>query len=135
MLLAFPLDIGIMIREHRNRWYSCGAYFLAKTFADLPFQIFFDLLFMSIAYLMSDQIHSAARFFLFNMFVTMNSLVVQSMGLLIGAAAPSVEASTFIGPICCIPVLIFAGFFIKKDALAKGWDRKNIMMDFYRFFT
>ena len=84
MLLAFPLDIEIMIREHRNRWYSCGAYFLAKTFADLPFQIFFDLLFVAIAYLMSGQIYDAARFFLFNTVITLNSLVVQSMGLLIG---------------------------------------------------
>lgn len=122
MLLAFPLDIGIMIREHRNRWYSVGAYFMAKTIADLPFQIFFDLLFVTIAYLMSDQIHDVRRFFLFNTIVTMNSLVTQSMALLIGAAAPSVEAATFIGPISCIPVLIFAGFFIKKDALAKGFQ-------------
>ena len=106
MLLAFPLDIGIMIREHRNRWYSCGAYFLAKTFIDLPFQVFFDLIFVVIAYALSGQIMDFSRFFLFNTIVTLNSLVVQSMGLLIGAASPNVEASTFIGPICCVPVTV-----------------------------
>ena len=87
-LLAFPLDIGLMIREHRNRWYSIGAYFLAKTFADLPFQVFFDLLFNTIGYFLSGQIPDPKRFFLFNTIVTVNSMVIQSMGLLVGAAAP-----------------------------------------------
>lgn len=117
MVLAFPVDIEIMMREHRNRWYSCGAYFLGKTMADIPFQIGFDLLFIIIAYFVSGQIHNIWRFLMFTTILTLNSVAVQSMGLLIGAAAPSVEAATFIGPICCFPPLLLAGFFIKKDSL------------------
>ena len=72
------------------------------------------------AYFMSGQPIASDRFFLFNTILVLTNLVVQSMGLLIGAASPSLEASTFIGPICAIPVLIFAGFFIKKDDMMKA---------------
>ena len=44
-LMQFPADINVMIAEYRNRWYSSGAYFLAKTLSDLPFSIIFDMLF------------------------------------------------------------------------------------------
>ena len=44
-LMQFPADINVMIAEYRNRWYSSGAYFLAKTLSDLPFSILFDMLF------------------------------------------------------------------------------------------
>jgi len=121
-LMQFPADINVMIAEYRNRWYSSGAYFLAKTLSDLPFSILFDMLFTVIAYFMSGQPIASDRFFLFNTILVLTNLVVQSMGLLIGAASPSLEASTFIGPICAIPVLIFAGFFIKKDDMMKGWQ-------------
>ena len=52
---------------------------------------------------MSGQPIASDRFFLFNTILVLTNLVVQSMGLLIGAASPSLEASTFIGPICAIP--------------------------------
>ena len=73
------------------------------------------------AYFMSGQPPDAKRFFLFNSIVVLCNAVTQSMGLLIGAASPSLEASTFVGPICAIPVLLFAGFFIKTTQMAKGW--------------
>ena len=75
---------------------------------------------------MSGQPIASDRFFLFNTILVLTNLVVQSMGLLIGAASPSLEASTFIGPICAIPVLIFAGFFIKKDDMMKAEIQSNV---------
>lgn len=104
------------MREHLNHWYSLKAYYLAKLLVDIPFQIIFPAVFLVIVYLMTGQPMSMARFSMLLLTTICMSLVGQGIGLVFGAAF-DIQTAVFLAPVCSIPLLLFAGFFINFNAI------------------
>uniref|UniRef100_A0A182MVP0 ABC transporter domain-containing protein n=1 Tax=Anopheles culicifacies TaxID=139723 RepID=A0A182MVP0_9DIPT len=108
-VLTFPTEMGVILKEHFNRWYTLKCYYLSVSIIDLPLSVFCCLIFSVIIYLMSGQ---PMEWFRFGMFFTISLLIVliaQSLGLTIGAWF-NVVNGTFLGPVLTIPMMMFAGF-------------------------
>ncbi|XP_060803996.1 ATP-binding cassette sub-family G member 4 isoform X2 [Amyelois transitella] len=117
-ILIFPTEMKVFWKEHLNYWYSLKSFFLAKTMADLPFQIVFTISFVTTVYYMTGQPMETNRLFMFLTINILTAVVAQSIGLLIGAAL-DVETASYIGPITTLPVVLFAGFFINIKDIPK----------------
>ncbi|XP_064484786.1 LOW QUALITY PROTEIN: ATP-binding cassette sub-family G member 1-like [Ornithodoros turicata] len=118
VVLIFPLEASVFVREHANAWYSLKAYFFAKTLADVPFQVVFPAIFVAIVYWMTAQPPELDRFGLFALMAVLLSFSAQSLGMLIGALA-SVESAVFLGPALTVPLLLFSGFVVTLRAIPR----------------
>ncbi|XP_074603827.1 ATP-binding cassette sub-family G member 1-like [Brevipalpus obovatus] len=113
-VLTFPMEMTVFIKERSNGWYSAGIYFIGKTLADIPFQIFFPALYGTIIYIMNAQIWSPWRLVMFLWILILVALTAQSHGLLVSAIfMENATAAVFFAPIVSIPTMLFAGFFVR----------------------
>ena len=78
-----------------NQWYSLKAYYLAKTLAEISFQIVFPTVYLIPIYFMSNQPMSIESFSMLLGIMISMALVGQGVGLFFGAAFEIPVASYF----------------------------------------
>lgn len=115
-VMAFPMERPLLVREKVNDWYRLDMYYLAKTCADIPFEIAFTSLYVVIVFFMTNQPLVLMRFLMFWGMGIMSSLVSQSIGLSLGAAL-SIRPAIFLGPIVVVPCFLFSGGLIKFNEI------------------
>lgn len=82
---ADPEEVKMVKKECFNRWYSITPYYAALTVCRIPLQIFFNLIFLALCYVLPGLPLEWSRFLLFAFVGMVVSLVAEGMGLAIGA--------------------------------------------------
>jgi len=118
VLLTFPLERALLVREQSNGMYSITSYFLGKYLSNFPLDVFFPTLYSILIYWtvgLNDS--SAARFFYYLFCVFCMSICASSMGMSLGCILPNPEVAVALAPIAIIPFMLFGGFFINLNSI------------------
>ena len=104
--------------------YGTVPFYLSKVFSDLPWQIFFPVVYGTITYWMIGFQAQADKFFIFLTCITLCANVGSAIGLLLGTVAKTVSVAISLIPVSLIPFMIFSGFFVNSDSKNAEKGRK-----------
>ncbi|KAM8715688.1 hypothetical protein ACLKA7_002695 [Drosophila subpalustris] len=107
VVLTFPLEINMLTREHFNRWYNLGPYFLSLISFEIPFQSLCAVLYIVISVRLTDNDSvDAFRIYYFIILAIMVTLSAQAWGFFVGATLPT-KLAVFLGPILAVLFSVF----------------------------
>ena len=118
-LAVFPKERVIVQRERAKGGYGAGPYFLAKLAAEAPVSAAFPLLFGAAVYPATGLNPSLVRFAKFLGVLTLESFTAASLGLAVGAAAPSADAAAALGPAVMVVFIVFGGYYVNPKSVPR----------------
>ncbi|XP_054157562.1 ATP-binding cassette sub-family G member 1-like [Oppia nitens] len=119
VLLIFPQEMNVFLKEYGNGYYSAFAYFMSKALSDIPFQIVLPNLGSIPVYYLTGQ-YSADwwRIYTFALIFILISFNASAHGFLISAILPDNPlACAFIGLLSIIPMMLLSGLLISIEEI------------------
>eukprot|EP00301_Raphidiophrys_heterophryoidea_P000122 c10063_g1_i1.p1 GENE.c10063_g1_i1~~c10063_g1_i1.p1 ORF type:complete len:733 (+),score=201.68 c10063_g1_i1:101-2200(+) len=120
VLGTFFKDLAVIERERAGKAYHVSAFYLAKFFAEAPFNMIGPLLFGIIAYWIVGLNTGADRFFLFLVLLVEVTFCSIGLGVIVSVMSPNEDAANALGPMITIIQILFGGFYINLDSLPVG---------------
>lgn len=115
MILIFPDERPVFLREVNNNMYTPSAYFWAKIVSELPFSIGTPVLYGSLVYFAIGLNPMAEYFFMFLVIITLIYNANSGYALIISASIADKQLAVTLTPVLIIPFMLFAGFFVSSD--------------------
>ncbi|KAK1864939.1 hypothetical protein I4F81_007475 [Pyropia yezoensis] len=120
-LNSFTRERAVVDRERARGSYGVTPYFASKMVAELPISTAFPLLFSAIVYPMAGLAAGWRKVATFASVITLESFTAASIGLTMGALAPSTEAALAAGPASFVLFIVFGGQFVTRVPRALQW--------------
>jgi len=117
ILLRFPLDRGIFLREYATSTYGALPYFLSKTVIELP-QMFLNALITWVCFYFIVGLQGS--FIIHVLIFWIAGLSAASTALVIGCLASNAEAAQQLAPPVFVLQLLFAGVFLPTEQIPCG---------------
>jgi len=117
LLLSFPLERPVFLREYSSNMYSCVAYFVSKTCVEvvvtfLQVTVLFTITFWIMGFT------SGFRGFLESIFaVWLMGISAASMALWVGCIVSEPSSAIQLSPAISVPQILFSGLFVQTKDL------------------
>ena len=109
IILLFPLERPIFLREYSVRMYSIIPYFISKMITEIPMAFIQTSFILLINYFL---IGFQANFFYLSLSITLLGLTASSISILVGSIASNAQVAIQLAPLITVPQILFAGFFV-----------------------
>ncbi|XP_055598967.1 ATP-binding cassette sub-family G member 4-like isoform X2 [Uranotaenia lowii] len=116
VVLTYPLEMAVFVREYKSNCYSTTAYFFSKVVADFPLMIAGVSMFSLIVCYISGQPTDLFRMLMVWSMCCYMGWFSQVYGMLGGSIFP-IDVSPFVIPATLIPLVLFSGFFVRLGDL------------------
>jgi len=120
VILIFPDERPVFLREANNNMYSVSAYFWAKIYSELPSSILTPALFGCICYFLIG--FNNEEWYKFPVFLLILFLIYNASGgysLILGTLFSDKQLAVTLTPVLIIPFMLFAGFFVNQNQIPK----------------
>jgi ATP-binding cassette subfamily G (WHITE) protein 1 len=112
VILIFPDERPVFLREVNNNMYRCSPYFWAKVISELPFSIITPSIFGCIVYYSVGLYPPFPRFLFFLLTLILAYNASSGYSLIISASFSDKQLAVTLTPVLIIPFMLFAGFFV-----------------------
>lgn len=114
LLLSFPLERPVFLREYSSNMYSVSAYFLSKTAVEVTVTLVQNLALFLITYWV---LGLRGNFFELVLATWLMAISSASMALWIGCTVSTPSSAVQLAPAISVPQILFSGLFVKSDQL------------------
>lgn len=132
MILIFPDERPVFLREVNNNMYKVGPYFWAKVSSELPFSILMPSVFGCITYFSVGLNPTAGNFFLFLLTLILIYNAASGYSLIISAIFSNKQVAVTLTPVLIVPFMLFAGFFVATSSIPV-WLREFEYISIYKY--
>ena len=120
-LLTFPAERSVVRKERGSGAYRLSAYFLSRSFADVPARLLMPSLFIFIVYWTTNFMPDAASFFATWMTLLLHCIVFMGMGQFVGAFILDFEKALVTSAVINLAFMLSGGFYVSAIPSWISW--------------
>ena len=132
VILIFPDERPVFLREVNNNMYKVGPYFWAKVSSELPFSIMMPSVFGCIVYWTVGLNPGVGHFFTFLLTLILIYNASSGYSLIISASFANKQVAVTLTPVLIIPFMLFAGFFVASSSIPV-WLREFEYLSIFKY--
>ena len=112
VILIFPDERPVFLREVNNNMYQTTPYFWAKIISEIPFSLIIPTVFGCICYYAVGLKPEAGNFFTYLLILILIYNSFSGYSLIISASFSNKQLAVTLTPVLIVPFMLFAGFFV-----------------------